>query len=168
METREILRLEGISKSFPGVQALDRVNLTIQAGEVHALVGENGAGKSTLMKIISGAFEKDAGRIIYNGREITIRNPKHAHDLGISTIYQEFYLVPGLTVSENILLGRTIERGRVIKRVDREKQAEIALGILDRLNVQIDPKALVQTLSVAMQQMVEIAKALSEIGRAHV
>lgn len=161
METQELLRLESISKSFPGVQALDRVSMTVQRGEVHALVGENGAGKSTLMKIISGAFAKDAGRIYLRGSEIEIRGPKHARDLGISTIYQEFYLVPGLTVSENILLGRTLEKGALVKRVDREKQAEKARAILRDLGVDIDPFAPVKSLNVAMQQMVEIAKALS-------
>lgn len=101
-----ILRLEGISKSFPGVHALDDVQFELRRGEVHALVGENGAGKSTLMKIIAGVYTKDAGRIIYQGKQVEIPNPRAAQHLGISMIFQELNLMPHLTVAQNIFIGR--------------------------------------------------------------
>src|SRR5215831_19226089 len=97
--------MNGIRKAFPGVVALDGVSFELRAGEVHVLLGENGAGKSTLMKILSGAYQRDAGAIAIDGRPVAIDSPRHAHALGISTIYQELSLVPQLTVAENILLG---------------------------------------------------------------
>src|SRR3972149_8278109 len=106
-----ILRVEGISKSFPGVQALDRVNLEVQAGEVLAIVGENGAGKSTLMKILSGAYRKDSGRIFLNEREVEIANPLSAQRQGIAIIYQEFNLTRNQTVATNIFLARQPPKG---------------------------------------------------------
>src|SRR5512147_2766853 len=101
-----ILSMEGISKAFPGVQALDNVSLTLRKGEILCLVGENGAGKSTLMKVLTGVDRPDSGRIMFDGREIQVRSPQHAQSLGISTVYQEVNLCPNLTVAENILLGR--------------------------------------------------------------
>lgn len=103
---RELLRVEGVTKSFPGVRALDGVDLTLCAGEVHVLLGENGAGKSTLIKMLSGAHRPDEGRLLVDGEEVTVRSAQDAERLGIATIYQEFNLVPGLTVAENIFLGR--------------------------------------------------------------
>jgi len=154
-----VLVMERITKTFPGVRALDGVTLEVRRGEVHALVGENGAGKSTLVKILAGALLRDQGEIRIDGRPVEIRSPHAAQQLGVSMIYQEFNLVSYLTVAANIFLGREpqvapgiIDRGRIY----REAQA-----VLDRLGVQIDVHVPVSRLSVAQQQMVEIAKAIS-------
>jgi ribose transport system ATP-binding protein len=155
-----ILRLEGISKSFPGVHALDDVQFELRRGEVHALVGENGAGKSTLMKIIAGVYTKDAGRIIYQGKEVEIPNPRAAQHLGISMIFQELNLMPHLTVAQNIFIGRE-PRTNLRIFLDDKKINEQTVAILESLHLNIDPRAKVGSLSVAKQQMVEIAKALS-------
>lgn len=154
-----VLRMENISKSFPGVLALDRVQFELMKGEVHVLLGENGAGKSTLMKILSGAYVKDEGEITIDDTLIEIENPAHAQDLGIGIIYQEFNLNPHLSVAENIFLGRepTIFPGII----DWKKIYRDAQEILDSLCVDIDAKQIVESLGVAMQQMVEVAKALS-------
>lgn len=154
-----VLRMENISKSFPGVLALDRVQFELMKGEVHVLLGENGAGKSTLMKILSGAYVKDEGEITIDDTLIEIENPAHAQDLGIGIIYQEFNLNPHLSVAENIFLGRepTIFPGII----DWKKIYRDAQEILDSLCVNIDAKQIVESLGVAMQQMVEVAKALS-------
>src|SRR5262245_55025228 len=101
-----LVRMEGIDKSFPGVQALEGARFELRPGEVHALVGENGAGKSTLMKILSGIYRRDAGSILYKGREVDIPDPRAALDLGISMVHQELILAPHLTVAQNIFLGR--------------------------------------------------------------
>ncbi|MEX1015086.1 MAG: sugar ABC transporter ATP-binding protein, partial [Candidatus Paceibacterota bacterium] len=154
-----VLRMEGISKSFPGVLALDKVHFELLKGEVHVLLGENGAGKSTLMKILSGAYVKDEGDITIDDKLIEIESPAHAQNLGIGIIYQEFNLNPYLSVAENIFLGRepTILPGII----DWKKIYKNAQDILDSLCVEIDAKQIVETLGVAMQQMVEVAKALS-------
>src|SRR4029434_10719244 len=102
--------MQHISKTFPGVVALDDVNFELRRGEVHILLGENGAGKSTLMKILSGAYQKSAGQIVFDGQDVEIKNPKHALTLGISTIYQKFNLIPHLSAGENIFLGREPRR----------------------------------------------------------
>ena len=102
---QNILIMEGISKAFPGVQALDDVSLTLRKGEILCLVGENGAGKSTLMKVLTGVDKPDSGRILLEGKEIQAKSPQHAQSLGISTVYQEINLCPNLTVAENIMLG---------------------------------------------------------------
>ncbi len=153
------LEMRGIRKTFPGVIALDGVSLGVSKGEVHILLGENGAGKSTLMKILSGAYQKDSGEILVNGRETEIRNPKHARELGISIIYQELNLVPHLSAAENIFLGR--EPSSLLGLVDHKKMYEASGEILRSLGVDFDPRCLVKELSVAEQQMVEIAKAVS-------
>ncbi len=106
MSEKTVLSMRNISKHFPGVLALDNVDFQLEVGEVHVLLGENGAGKSTLMKILSGAYSKDNGQIFLDGNEIDIRDPKHAIELGIGTIYQEFNLVPFFSAAENIFLGR--------------------------------------------------------------
>src|SRR6266511_4391202 len=106
MSAGPVLEMRQIRKTFPGVVALDKVDFELRRGEVHILLGENGAGKSTLMKILSGAYQKTAGEIILDGAEVQIKNPKHAQTLGISTIYQEFNLIPHLSVGENIFRGR--------------------------------------------------------------
>jgi ribose transport system ATP-binding protein len=154
-----LLKLEGISKSFPGVRALHNVHLEVRKGEVHALLGENGAGKSTLMKILSGAYMRDAGEIYWDGRPIVIHHPREAQDLGIGIIYQEFNLVPQLGVAENIFLGR--EPSLRFGLVDRRRLHEQAERLLSGLGVAIDTRTPVGQLGVAQQQMVEVAKALS-------
>jgi ABC-type sugar transport system ATPase subunit len=152
-----LLRMENVSKSFPGVQALDQVSLHVGAGEILGLIGENGAGKSTLMKILSGVYQMDSGQIYLQNQPTPILNPHHAQKLGISIIYQEFNLMPNLTVMENIFIGR--EPGRLF--VNRRQLQERSQQLLNRLGVNLQPTALVRDLAVADQQMVEIAKALS-------
>lgn len=156
-KTAVLLRMEHVSKSFPGVQALDQVSLHVDAGEILGLIGENGAGKSTLMKILSGVYPMDSGQIYLHGQPIQIQDPHHAQQLGISIIYQEFNLMPNLSVMENIFIGR--EPGRLL--VNRRQLQERTQQLLDRLGVNLGPTAIVRDLSVAAQQMVEIAKALS-------
>jgi ribose transport system ATP-binding protein len=147
-----------IRKTFPGVLALDGVDFALRRGEVHILLGENGAGKSTLMKILSGAYQKTAGRVTLDGAEVEIRNPAHAQGLGISTIYQEFNLVPHLSIGENIFLGREpVRLGLIDRRAVNRQAAEVLKG----LGLQLDPRRPVKGLRVAEQQMVEVAKALS-------
>jgi len=156
-----LLKLEGIGKSFPGVRALHNVHLEVRKGEVHALVGENGAGKSTLMKILSGAYTRDAGEIYWEGRPIVIHNPREAQDLGIGIIYQEFNLVPQLSIAENVWISREPFRNRALQLIDWKEMRRRTQALLDELHLPLDPKRLVAGLGVAQQQMVEIAKALS-------
>lgn len=156
-----ILEVEGISKAFPGVQALKDVSIAILPGEVHALVGENGAGKSTLIKILAGAIKADTGVIRIRGRQVTIDSPQHAQALGISIIHQELNLVPYLTVAANIYLGREPRRGARGAFIDEKTMHERASALLRELGVELDPGEQVGRLSVARQQIVEIAKALS-------
>lgn len=153
------LEVRGIEKAFPGVKALKGVNLEIRKGEVHALCGENGAGKSTLMHILAGVYKSDAGKIILEGKEVEIENQKHANDLGISIVYQERSLVPGLNVAENIYAAR--QPINALGKIDWNKLYKMTREHLKKLEIDIDPRVMVGTLSPAMQQMVEIAKALS-------
>ena len=153
-----ILKMQGIQKYFPGVHALDNAQLEVRSGEVMALVGENGAGKSTLMKILTGIYPKDGGTIEYFGEQIEINGPKDAQDKGICIVHQELNLMQHLTVADNIYIGREPVKGPF---VDQAKQNKTTQELLDKLHLSIDPKAVVRTLSVAKQQMVEIAKALS-------
>ena len=154
-----LLELEGVSKGFPGVQALDDVRLELRLGEVLALVGENGAGKSTLMKLLAGIYTPDAGVFRMNGHELVLDGPRHAQEQGISIIHQEFNLMPDLTVAQNIFIGRE-ERGAGIFLDDRALNRR-AQELFDRLGLALDPAEPVERLTVARQQMVEIAKALS-------
>ncbi|MFD7990688.1 sugar ABC transporter ATP-binding protein [Streptomyces mexicanus] len=154
----ELLRIEGIRKTFPGVVALDSVDFDLRRGEVHVLLGENGAGKSTLIKMLSGAYTPDAGRILVGGEEVRIQGAQDSERLGIATIYQEFNLVPDLTVAENIFLGRQPRR---LGMIDRKKMEADAAELLDRVGVNVSPRARVRDLGIARLQMVEIAKALS-------
>ncbi|GAB4586512.1 sugar ABC transporter ATP-binding protein [Nocardia sp. IFM 10818] len=154
----ELLRLEGIGKSFPGVVALDGVDFDLRRGEVHVLLGENGAGKSTLIKMLSGAHRPDSGRILVDGKDVRINGAQDSERLGIATIYQEFNLVPDLTVAENIFLGRQPRRFGLI---DRKKMEADAAELLERVGLSISPRARVRELGIARLQMVEIAKALS-------
>ena len=153
------LVMEDIRKTFPGVVALNGVQFDLQRGEVHVLLGENGAGKSTLIKLLGGALKKDDGRILLDGREIEIRSPHHARELGIGIIYQELHLVPHLSAAENIFLGREPELFPGI--IDQHALFAGAQEILSGLHVDIDAHATVNSLSIAEQQMVEIAKAVS-------
>ncbi len=153
-----ILTMEGISKAFPGVQALENVDFTLKRGEIHCLVGENGAGKSTLIKALTGVERPDAGKITLDGEEIHTRSPQHAQRLGISTVYQEINLCPNLTVAENILLGREPHR---FGSIDWAKMNAESVEILKRLlDIDIDVTKLLGTYTVAIQQMVAIARAL--------
>jgi len=154
-----VLEMRGIRKVFPGVVALDGVDLTLEAGVVHMLLGENGAGKSTLMKILSGAYRKDAGEIRVNGQAVDIRSPRDALALGIRVIYQELNLVPQLSVAENIFLGAApVGWGGV---VDWRALWDRASRLLHDLGMTIDPRVAVARLGLAQRQMVEIAKALA-------
>jgi len=158
------LRAEGISKAFPGVQALDRVDFEAYAGEVMALVGENGAGKSTLVKILSGVYKRDSGRIYFEGKRVEIQDPYHAQLMGISTIHQELMVTPNQTVAQNIFLGREIRRRGILGAlgfVDKREMERRAKELLERVGADIPPDELVKNLSVAQRQLVEIAKALS-------
>jgi len=155
-----LVEMEGISKAFPGVHALDGCRFELRAGEVHALVGENGAGKSTLMKILAGVYSKDAGTIRFKGDEVDIPSPGAAQHLGISIIHQELNLMPHLTVAQNIFIGREPRRGFGVVLDDRELNVR-ARRLFEELRLQMDPRRKVGELTVAGQQMVEIAKALS-------
>jgi ABC-type sugar transport system ATPase subunit len=157
-----LLSMEGISKSFPGVQALTGVPLALHAGEVLALLGENGAGKSTLIKILAGAHAPDGGTIQIRGAPAAIRNPVDARRRGVAVIYQELNLVPTLTATENIFLGCEPARFGVVRKNDERSRAR---ELFDRLGVDVDPAAPCRTLSVAQQQAVEIAKALATDAR---
>lgn len=154
-----LLELEGVSKGFPGVQALDDVRLDLRHGEVLALVGENGAGKSTLMKLLAGIYTPDAGVFRMNGTELELDGPRHAQEQGISIIHQEFNLMPDLTVAQNIFIGREHRAAGVF--LDDRALNRRAQGLFDRLGLALDPGEPVERLTVAKQQMVEIAKALS-------
>ena len=149
METgnkKTILQFRDISKSFPGVKALDRINMDFLAGEVHGLVGENGAGKSTLMKILSGVYTPDEGTIIYDGRETVLKNPHQAQMEGISIIFQEFSLIGHMTVTENVFLNR--EPVNRLGFLDRAAAREKVQALMAGLNISLDPDILVSELSV--------------------
>ncbi|MEF9991554.1 MAG: ribose ABC transporter ATP-binding protein RbsA [Romboutsia sp.] len=153
-----ILQMTDIIKTFPGVKALDGVNLELYEGKVMALMGENGAGKSTLMKILSGVYKKDGGQVYYNGKLEYIKGPKDAANKGIAIIHQELNLIPDLTIGENIFLGREPKKGIGI---DFEKIFSDSDILLKKLNIETSSRELVENLSIAGQQMIEIAKALS-------
>ena len=157
-----ILSLQAITKRYPGVVALDQVDFAVDAGEVRALLGKNGAGKSTLVKILSGAVHPDSGEIRVDGQPVHIDKPSDAFERRICTVYQELSLVPGLTVAENILLGRW-PRQRILglSVIDRGASRKIARSALDQLEIKINLDETVSRLSVAQQQLVEIAKAIS-------
>ena len=157
-----ILDMDHVTKRYPGVVALDSVSFGCDAGEVRALLGKNGAGKSTLIKVLSGAVRQDEGEIRIDGSPVEIDDPRDAFGLGISTVYQEMSLVPGLTVAENIFLGRWPRKRQLgLPVIDRKKILEAAQEALDQLKVTLDLNELVLRLNVAQQQLVEIAKAIS-------
>lgn len=154
-----LLEMENIRKEFKGVVALDKVNLTLHAGEVHALLGENGAGKSTLMKVLNGVYRAESGSIRLNGKEVFIQGVKDAQRLGISIVYQELNLCGHLSVADNIFLGRPKSRWGVI---DDKYKLQAAQKLMDEFHLSINPRQKVNKLSVAQRQMVEIIKAISK------
>ena len=156
-----ILQFKGVSKDFPGVRALDKVDFDLRKGEVHALVGENGAGKSTLIKILAGVYPPTEGEIYYRGEKVTIRNPKDGLNMGIGVIYQEMNLVPYLSVAKNIFLGREPHRNWLPFLIDYSRLHEDAREILKSINADIDTKVNAVELGVAQGQLVEMAKAFS-------
>ena len=158
MSEQYLLEMKGICKSFPGVKALQNVDLQLKAGEVHALLGENGAGKSTLIKVLGGIYHAEEGEIIIDGQKVNIDGVVAARQAGISIVHQELVLVPYMTVAENIFLGR--EPGTKMN-VDRRKMVEDAQKLLDTYEMNIDANTLVERLTIAQQQMVEIVKAIS-------
>ncbi len=154
-----LLEATGIVKDYPGVRALDRVDLTLMKGEVHVLVGENGAGKSTLVKVVSGATVPDQiDRVSFDGKPLRIGHPKESLDAGIAVIYQHFSLVPQMTVAENIFLGREIESSGRLNVAEMQRNAR---ALLDELGIDLDPRVRVETLGAGDQQIVEICKAIS-------
>src|SRR5215203_6652922 len=150
--------MEGVEKAFPGVVALDGASLHVAPGDVHAIIGQNGAGKSTLIKILNGAYRRDAGTILLDGQPVDFHSPQEAQLAGVSTIYQEINLVPYRSVAENIFMGREPRRGGMF---DRQRMNREATAILERLGVNIDVRRPHSTLNIALQQMVAIARAIS-------
>jgi monosaccharide-transporting ATPase len=163
-DSEHVVEMWGISKAFPGVQALSEVDLLLKYSEIHAIVGENGAGKSTLIKVLTGVEKQDAGMIKLEGQEIAIKSPIHAQKLGISTVYQEINLCPNLTVAENILIGREPRR---LGNVDWKAMNAHAKQVLQHLDIDIDVTQTLGSYSVAIQQMAAIARAL-EISSAKI
>ncbi len=156
-ENQYLLEMRGITKTFPGVKANDNVNMLVEKGEIHALVGENGAGKTTLMKILYGLYDSDAGEIYYEGQKVDMSQPQKAIDLGIGMVHQHFKLVDTLTVTENIILGSEPRRGLTINYNEaRNKVKEIS----ENYGLKVDPEAKIQDIPVGMQQRVEIIKIL--------
>jgi ribose transport system ATP-binding protein len=163
-EAAPLLELRAICKNFPGVRALDQVSFGVYPGEVHMLLGENGAGKSTLMKVLCGAYQADSGEFFYKGEKVHIDSPADARKFGIAVIFQEFSLVPYLSIAQNIFLGREFP-GRIPGTIDHARMHREARVLMDMLSLEHDTHTLVHTLGVAQQQMVEIAKALSQNAR---
>jgi monosaccharide-transporting ATPase len=153
--SESILKMEGICKSFPGVKALDNVDFLLRKGEIHSLMGENGAGKSTLIKVITGVYEKDAGRITLDGKQIHFKSPQEAQNSGIGTVYQEIPLCPNLTVAENMFIGR----GRNAFVQWKQMNAK-ATQMLDSLGIPASPTQELSSCSLAVQQMIAIARAV--------
>lgn len=153
-----LIRVQGINKAFPGVQALSNARLELKAGEVHALMGENGAGKSTLMKILTGIYQKDSGSILFEGKEIDFNTPKDAQNAGIAIVHQELNMMNHLTVAQNLFIGKENMTGMFINDRSNNEQAK---KLFNKINININPKEVMGNLTVGKQQMVEIAKAIS-------
>jgi ribose transport system ATP-binding protein len=158
--TDALVRMEGIDKSFPGVHALNNCRFELYAGEVHALLGENGAGKSTLMKVLAGIYPKDSGHVYFQGKEVEITSPRAAQALGISMIHQELNLMPHLTVAQNVYIGREPRWGGNFL-LDDKALNRTTQELFEQMHLKLNPRTKVADLTVAKQQMVEIAKALS-------
>lgn len=162
MDTRKpMLKMINVSKSFPGVKALDKVNITAYGGEVTALLGENGAGKSTLMKILSGVYQKDEGQIFVQGEEVKLKGIKDAEEHGITIIHQELSVIPNLTIAENMFLGNE-KYSKFSRRINKKLLVERSRIFLEQIGSNLDPNMLVQDIDVGQRQMVEIAKALTK------
>ena len=163
MEKETIIELKNIRKEFPGVVALDNVNMKIRASEVHALVGENGAGKSTLMKILSGTYSNYGGSVICKGEEIHMKCEKDAFKYGISIVAQELNYVSELSIAENLFLGREPKKGKVfVNKAERLKETQ---RLLDEMGLDYNPREKMGNLNVAQRQMIEILKSLSRDSR---
>ncbi|MDD4851044.1 MAG: ATP-binding cassette domain-containing protein, partial [Gemmiger sp.] len=159
MEPDVLLQMTDVSKTFPGVKALDRVSLTVRKGTVHALMGENGAGKSTLMKCLFGIYSKDEGQIFLEGREVNFKNSKEALENGVAMVHQELNQALKRNVMDNIWLGRYPTLGGVM--VDERRMYADTKAVFDDLGIDVDPRQIMSTLPVSQRQMVEIAKAVS-------
>ena len=153
-----LLEMRGISKSFPGVKALDNVSLSVRAGSIHSLMGENGAGKSTLMRCLFGIYDEDEGEILLDGKRVKFANSRQAMENGVAMVHQELNQVHTRSVMENIWLGR-FPRG--VFGINHKKMYQDTLAIFEELDIHINPKAIIRSLSVSQRQMVEIAKAVS-------
>ena len=164
MSTENILEIIDVSKSFPGVKALDNIRFSCKKGEIHALIGENGAGKSTLLKIISGMYRPDSGKIIYKGKEVQFHSPAEAKDQGIAMVYQELSILPELTVAQNVYLNeeeKVLDKGKFHLPLIREGKLRKAVSELAaQYGIEVDPYALAKDIPVAKQQMIEILKAM--------
>jgi len=156
-----LVELNNITKTFPGVIALNNVSFNLKKGEVHVLLGENGAGKSTLIKVLSGVYPPDEGQIIIEGKEYNFKKPIDATNAGVATIYQEFNLVEHLNIAENVFMGRVPIRDKIIEFIKWKKLYDDTKEILDRIHVDFDPRTKIKKLGVAQKQMIEIAKAIS-------
>lgn len=160
-DTDVLLKMEGISKSFPGVKALDNVELTLQAGTVHALMGENGAGKSTLMKCLFGIYSKDSGHIYLEGEEVNFHSSREALDHGVAMVHQELNQALKRSVMDNIWLGRYPKKVKHLPLVDEKKMYNDTMAIFRELEIDVDPREIMSKMPVSQRQMVEIAKAVS-------
>ncbi|MEH6905131.1 D-xylose ABC transporter ATP-binding protein [Bacillus sp. AFS006103] len=160
MSLTPVIEMKGISKAFSGNRVLDQVDFQLLRGEIHALMGENGAGKSTLIKILTGIYERDAGKVFIKGKEVHFKNPKEAEQMGIAVIHQELNIIPYLTVYENMFLGKELTVGRFGITRDKEMKKKTK-EYLDRLGIEIDPNTEAGNLSVGQQQMIEIARAVA-------
>ena len=153
-----LLRMEGITKQFPGVKALDGVNLTVRAGTVHALMGENGAGKSTLMKCLFGVYQKNSGKIFLEGKEVSFKNSKEALENGVAMVHQELNQALSRNVMDNMWLGRFPKTGPF---TSEKKMYDATMEVFEELGVKVNPKTIMSSMPVSQRQMVEIAKAVS-------
>lgn len=158
MEHDVLLKMVDITKTFPGVKALDHVSLSVKSGTVHALMGENGAGKSTLMKCLFGIYAKDGGQIFLDGKEIDFKSSKEALDNGVAMVHQELNQALKRSVIDNIWLGRYPKKGLM---VDEKKMYKDTMAVLEELGVNVEPYRIMSTMPVSQRQMVEIAKAVS-------
>ncbi|MBD3309297.1 ATP-binding cassette domain-containing protein, partial [candidate division KSB3 bacterium] len=156
-----LLEMQGITKFFPGVKALDDVHIDLHQGEVLAIIGENGAGKSTLMNILGGIYQPDTGQILLDGQAVMIDSVHTATNLGIAFVHQELNLSDNLDVAANVFLGREPRKSSLLKLIDRKTLEEDTQQILDRIGLDCPPRTLVRDLTIGTQQMIEIAKALS-------
>jgi simple sugar transport system ATP-binding protein len=160
-DTQNVVSMKGISKSFPGVIALEDVDFSLRKGEIHALMGENGAGKSTLIKVLTGVEHPDNGSIELTGKLVQVHSPQHSQELGISTVYQEVNLCTNISVAENIMLGHEPRR---LGSIDWKKMNALAARAIKRLGIEIDVTQALGNYSVAIQQMVVlVAKVLSPL-----